>query len=378
MKYFYEGQWQEVPGALTPVVDNLDSEDTKSALSAKQGKILNEKIEGMQVEETDPTVPSYVKNIQESDITKWNNKAEVSAIPTDLGDLTNSAGYLKTETDPTVPSHVKEISTQNIANWNAKSDFDGDYESLSNKPTKLSQFDNDSGFILNTVSNLANYYTKTDTYSKTEVNGLLANIHTLDVEVITDFPGSPSTTTIYLKKKDTGSEDQNIYDEYIYFNQVWEKIGDTKVDLTNYYNKSEVDAKVNAKANQTDLTSHTGDETRHVSAALKAKWDAKSDFDGDYNSLDNKPTIPTVGTLKTDNTAAQAASASESLSGAINLHKVAKTGNYEDLNNKPVIPSKLTDAEIAAMGYVKFEKADSEEDAKTKSAQNPNVVYYWV
>ena len=48
-----------------------------------------------------------------------------------------------------------------------------------------------------------------------------------------------------------------------------------------------------------------------------------------------------IKTLKTDNTAAQAISASESIagSGTINLHKVAKTGSYNDLNNKPFIPS---------------------------------------
>lgn len=48
-----------------------------------------------------------------------------------------------------------------------------------------------------------------------------------------------------------------------------------------------------------------------------------------------------IKTLKTDNTTAQATSAGESIagSGTINLHKVAKTGNYNDLNNKPTIPT---------------------------------------
>lgn len=48
-----------------------------------------------------------------------------------------------------------------------------------------------------------------------------------------------------------------------------------------------------------------------------------------------------IKTLKTDNTASQATSASESIagSGVINLHKVSKTGSYNDLNNKPTIPT---------------------------------------
>ena len=48
-----------------------------------------------------------------------------------------------------------------------------------------------------------------------------------------------------------------------------------------------------------------------------------------------------IKTLNTNNTTSQTASASEALSGSgtINLHKVAKTGNYNDLSNRPTIPT---------------------------------------
>lgn len=52
-----------------------------------------------------------------------------------------------TETDPTVPLYVKSITEQDISNWNNKSEFSGNYNDLTNKPTKLSDFNNDSGFI---------------------------------------------------------------------------------------------------------------------------------------------------------------------------------------------------------------------------------------
>lgn len=42
-----------------------------------------------------------------------------------------------------------------------------------------------------------------------------------------------------------------------------------------------------------------------------------------------------AGTLNTDNTAAQTPSANESLGGAVKLHKVSKTGSYNDLRDKP-------------------------------------------
>lgn len=48
-----------------------------------------------------------------------------------------------------------------------------------------------------------------------------------------------------------------------------------------------------------------------------------------------------IKSINTNNTAAQTVNASEAVagSGTINLHKIAKTGNYNDLLNKPTIPS---------------------------------------
>ena len=45
------------------------------------------------------------------------------------------------------------------------------------------------------------------------------------------------------------------------------------------------------------------------------------------------------GTLNTTATTAQSTNASESLSGSVTLHKVAKTGTYSDLIGKPTIPT---------------------------------------
>lgn len=61
---------------------------------------------------------------------------------------------------------------------------------------------------------------------------------------------------------------------------------------------------------------------------------------GHITAAGSAVTIPAApGTLKTNNTTAQTASSSESLSGTINLHKVAKTGTYSDLIGTPTIPT---------------------------------------
>lgn len=61
-----------------------------------------------------------------------------------------------------------------------------------------------------------------------------------------------------------------------------------------------------------------------------------------------------IKTLNTNNTTSQTASASETLSGSgtINLHKVAKTGSYNDLLNKPTIPTDTgaTSVEVTGTG----------------------------
>lgn len=80
---------------------------------------------------------------------------------------------------------------------------------------------------------LQNYYTKTDTYSKTEVNGLLSSISTGGFQVVTELPASGESNVIYLVSKSQTSED-NIYDEYIWVNNDWELIGTTQLDLSNY------------------------------------------------------------------------------------------------------------------------------------------------
>lgn len=49
------------------------------------------------------------------------------------------------------------------------------------------------------------------------------------------------TTAIYLVPK-AEAEERNLYDEYIFVNNSWEKIGDTAIDLKDYLKKDSVEA----------------------------------------------------------------------------------------------------------------------------------------
>ena len=65
---------------------------------------------------------------------------------------------------------------------------------------------------------------------------------------------------------------------------------------------------------------------------------------GELPFLADNDTHQSIKALNTNNTSAQTVSSSEAIagSGTINLHKVAKTGSYNDLNNKPALATVAT------------------------------------
>lgn len=115
-------------------------------------------------------------------------------------------------------------------------------------PTKVSELSNDKNFITKAVDNLINYYKKSEIYTQEQVNTLISNVNSFNVEVVQTLPTENiDTHTIYLVPKEAETNDN--YDEYIYINNSWEHIGSTNVDLTNYYNKNEIDTKLEEKQN---------------------------------------------------------------------------------------------------------------------------------
>lgn len=149
-----------------------------------------------------------------------------------------------------------------------------------NIPSKLSELVNDEGFIKNTVSNLANYYLKTETYARTEtytqseVQALIADAVSkvsgkLNISVVDALPTSDiSTTTFYLVPKET-TQEKNLYDEYINTDGTengWELIGavSTSVDLSEYYKKTEVEALLAEKVSTSDLVASSFSGTKAI------------------------------------------------------------------------------------------------------------------
>ena len=90
----------------------------------------------------------------------------------------------------------------------------------------------------NPVQNKAIALKLSDYYTKDQIDAIVAALDTLSLEPVAELPTQDiSTTTIYLLETAT----PGTYEQYLYLNETWVLLGSTDVDLSNYYNKSQVD-----------------------------------------------------------------------------------------------------------------------------------------
>lgn len=83
------------------------------------------------------------------------------------------------------------------------------------------------------AQDLAGYYAKSETYSRTEIDSKISAIPKFAIEVVSSLPTSNiSSTTVYLVKDST--EGGGLYTEYIRVNGAWEILGNQTVDLSGY------------------------------------------------------------------------------------------------------------------------------------------------
>lgn len=136
-----------------------------------------------------------------------------------------------------------------------------------------------------TVNDLINYYVKTDVYNKTEVRDLLGALNTLTIEVVNSLPNSNiSTTTIYFLESISGK-----YDEYVYVNDTWVKIGDTNIDLSQYVTSSQMTSILQ------DYYTYTEVDT------LLDYYYTKNEVDTELNKKQNTLTFDSAPTINSTN-----------------------------------------------------------------------------
>lgn len=204
---------------------------------------------------------------------------------------------------------IEAGAEQNVqSDWNAA---EGNAFIL-NKPTKLSDFENDEGFIDNTVNNLTNYYKSSDTYTKIEVDSLVNAISSIEIEVVSTLPLTGESNKIYLVDKPGDGPSANSFYEYVWVASTtsFEKIGDTEVNLANYLQTTgnASSTTVGFSASGIRVLPATGETLATVIGKIvKYLTDLKAAaFTGNYNDLTNVPAFVKVatGTISTIQTSA--------------------------------------------------------------------------
>lgn len=134
----------------------------------------------------------------------------------------------------------------------------------------IKEYVNNSGFITNTVNNLANYYLKTQTYTQAEVDALIAAVKNGRFISVTTLPTTDiDTKAIYLVPS-ADPQTINVKDEYINLDGTsagWELIGSTAIDLSGYVTDADL---------TTALADYT--TTADLTTLLAAKQDTISDL----------------------------------------------------------------------------------------------------
>lgn len=284
----------------------IASEDLLGGIRVGEGLLIDPKTGILSVANSgDVTWDSILNKPNFSDVATsgdYDDLLNKPTIPASLSELENDTdfvsdpNYIHTDNNYSAADKEKLDGIQEGAQANVNSDWletDSNSDAfILNKPTKLSDFSNDTKFISNTVENLINYYTKT------EINDIVGTMSKLKIEIVTELPepAEASSTTIYLKLKEKSWLD-NSYDEFLYISssQSFEKIGDTTIDLTNYLQKDGDGSSVivNFSASEEDSLPSSGQTLANIIGSLIGYLDALSDvaFSGSYDDLSNTPFI---------------------------------------------------------------------------------------
>lgn len=167
----------------------------------------------------------YSKTATDALLDDYATQEDIGALEEQIGEKADSSAvYTKTEVDDAIDllATKSELSAVEAAKQDVLT----------------------AGSHINITSNvvsadLSNYY------NKTEVDDLIDDIAVGEYRVVQTLPATGEHLVIYLVP--TGQTTGDLYDEYIWVNNQWERIGGTNVDLSQYYTKTEADNLLNAK-----------------------------------------------------------------------------------------------------------------------------------
>lgn len=87
-------------------------------------------------------------------------------------------------------------------------------------------------------------------YNKSQTDAIVSAIETGKILIVDELPATGGPKDIYFIRRPAPLKG---YNEWMYIDDEWEEIGDTSIDLSNYYNKSEIDAMMSVVPTQADI-----------------------------------------------------------------------------------------------------------------------------
>ena len=229
--------------------------------------LFENKIEKIKVNGQDQQIDNKEINLKVAQLSVQDEGISVISTEDDVVNFMPSENGLEYYADGM--ESVLEIASIEYVNENGgkidKIKVNGTEQTITNKevdiavPTKVSELSNDEEFIKNTVNNLVNYYGKSESYSKAEVDEIVRTIETGGFVKVATLPTASADTMhkIYLVPRQT-QESGNICDEYITIENEdggtktysWDPIGSTAVNLDGYWNEENLVAITTAEIDE--------------------------------------------------------------------------------------------------------------------------------
>lgn len=313
----------------------------------------------------------------------YNDLNNKPTIPSKTSDLTNDSGFL-TSHNP-IDSSLSSTSTNAVQNKvintalgnKANSSHEHntgevkDTSAYSNIGTNANAtqktINNGINTVLGNKANSNNVYTKSETYTQSEVTTLISNaVSNLQlVEVVNSLPTTDIKNNRLYLVVNGESIANNSYDIYIYVNNSWEQLDKLDFDISNFYNKTEVNTLLDGKCD-------TDDSRLSDSRTPKSHPHGDITNTGTLGTVANKPLITgangKIGTGSFGSSAntfcegndSRLSDARQPLSHSHNtseitdfptLSTVATTGSYNSLTDKPSIPTN-TNQLVNGAGFI--------------------------
>lgn len=179
------------------------------------------------------------KKLKESFANKKELESVKASVPTKVTDLTDASDYAKTSAIPTKVENLEDANDyakktdlpQNISDLKGTDDF----AKVSAIPRKMADLEDASEYVKKKEL--------TD-----EVKALVGNVKSIDFRLTETLPETGEKAVIYLVANNKGKNDA--YDEYIYINGSFERIGATTVDLTGYVKQEDITSITNEEIDQ--------------------------------------------------------------------------------------------------------------------------------